>query len=165
MIITIAWTDNSLYEYDLAGGLAAHPAAIITCQLEIATTNTVEPQAGSPFKKRLLDGQALELKSQYYQKQKITTLPNLLLSGFIIPPIFGNKASLISYYEILRAWHYAQSRWITTDDLFDSTAPMGLVKVVRGQENLPFEQVNNITWAVRSTFEVETAGVFGTIGS
>ena len=115
--------------------------------MDIANTSEVEPESGKPFQSVLLDGQTWELPVLVRQKQKIETLPNLVLAGTSINLAFH------TWRDLLLQWHYARARWIQTDGF------IGPTKVVRSQENFPFEQMDGITFAVRASFEVTSAGV------
>jgi hypothetical protein len=160
MFIKIASTTDPQYDYNL--GLAVRAGKATILEMEIANTGSVNSESGTAFMRKLLDGQHIELPVQRFKTQKIITLPNLLLAGFEFK--FGTITGVISYKDLLEQWWYARSRWIRTDELQNSESDFktqGLVKVVRGTEKLDYEQVNNVTWAQRTAFDVITAGVYG----
>lgn len=154
MIVTLAFSNESNYLFDIDAALKAKKATKF--DLEVADTTPIVPVSGTPLQSQLLDGTKWELPVKTRKKQQLQTHANLLLAGQKV------KNTFYPYQDLLHSWWYAKARWIKTDDLTTSANRNGLVKIVRGSEELAFEQVEGISWALRAVIDFETAGVYST---
>lgn len=151
MTITLAFTNESNYLTDIDTAILKGKATVFT--IDVANTSPLGYVSGTPLQSQILDGSKWELPVLTRQKQQIQTHANLLLAGMKVKSVF------YTYRDLLRSWWYAKARWVKTDDLTTTANKAGLVKIVRGNEELAFEEVEGISWAIHATIDFETAGV------
>lgn len=156
MIVKFAYTNDFRFEYDIAAGLKLFPSPIVEFEIDIASYSPLQPESASPFQRRLLDGNTLELGVKRIGRQTLTTYPDLVLAGDRVK--IGATSEFLTYRVLIENWNYALARWVTTDELAGSSSDSGYRKVVRGAETLDFEQVGGISFALRATLNLVTAG-------
>jgi hypothetical protein len=152
MIVTFAYTNRREFEDDIEKALIKSlDVNTFLFEMDVADLGPVNSVNPIPLKWDLLDGRKFSIKTRSRKKQTIRTKPDLVLSGGSL------KRDVIDYKTLLDRWFNAHSRWIKTDDIVGTSGKNLLVKVIPTHDELVFEKLENTSFLVFTTIEVETA--------
>lgn len=159
MKILLAYAETYNNARDLLTGLKSTQYPLITFELEVSALPTAS-ETGVAFTSDLADGSKFQLFTRKRKKQQITTMPDLLLTTVRMTK-GKDKGKTLTLKELLSRWYWAHGQWIYTGayDITSASVPLqNLVKVVRSSDELAFNLLNGIRWAVSATFAIEAEG-------
>ena len=149
MQITFAYTNDATSLEDIGNALGNGTAKFFT--LDVASVTPIIPIRAKAYRWELADGSMRVLKTATRKKTSFTTLPNLFLANVLSSNIPGTQA-----VQALTDWFFAESLWINTGFLIDTTATGGFVRVIPTNDELTIEAFQAIIIAQRCSIDIET---------